>query len=106
MAKIYRVSVVVKNEHTTYIEAESQEEAAEKAQRLYSEDGPIEYEWGAEELSSEIYADDEPLGPAMLQPDYRGDAVKIAKENEEAFKQLEECTLVYCEGGDHTTCHW
>lgn len=96
--KIYRVAVVVKNEHTSYIKARSKEEAEQIAQTLYSEEGPLEYEWGAEELSSEIYADDKPLEGIQLEPDYRGDALKIAETNAEAYMELatqRESELVY-----------
>lgn len=91
MKKIYGVTVNVVQSYQTYIYADSTEEAQEIAEEIYSHDSDaLVTEWGSEELSHDIVANEQPYSEEQNLADYRGDGHKIAVENMTAHQEATE----------------
>ncbi len=81
--KIYGVAVTITDTQTTYVYAESKEDAEIKVAAMYSEDvDGIEY-MGGNELDSSIVADQQ----AVPSPSKYSEACAI--ENEEFYKSID-----------------
>ena len=87
MAKIYRVSVAETVYHTTYIEAETEEDAKEAIQELI-DNGECEFEDAPDHDISVTDATECESGDHLR--DYRGDGNTIAKTNATNYKSIKE----------------
>jgi hypothetical protein len=85
MSKIYRVTYSVTQEHTSYVYADSFEEANIKANTIVEADpDQLKTEWGADEVESKAVAHE--TTDADLLPTYRGTPEEIARANDEAYE--------------------
>ncbi len=85
--KIFEVTLTVTQAHTSFVYANSQSEAEEKANDIYANDtDTLSLQWGSDDIDSNITAAEM---PADSLADYRGDPEKIAEENETAYSALQ-----------------